>query len=78
MHFFLKAIIAGSIILIVGECTSFIIDKYNPEPSYKKCSKNYFLEISLFLTGFISYLLLEYGGLNNVYCDNYCTINRLN
>ena len=28
MHFFSKAIIAGLIILIVGECISFIIDKY--------------------------------------------------
>ena len=41
MHFFLKAIIAGLIILIVGQCISFIIDKYNPEPSYKMFKNNF-------------------------------------
>lgn len=77
MHFFLKAVLSGLIVLIVGVCTSFIVDKYNPEPSYIKCEKNCkrsgIMEFSFFLTGFVSYLILEYAGFTKIYCEDYCS-----
>lgn len=76
MHFFLKAILSGLIVLVVGTSTSYIVDKYSPEPSYIKCDKDCkktgLMELSLFLTGFLSFLVLEYFGFTSIYCDDYC------
>ena len=76
MHFFLKAILSGLIVLVVGVCTSYVIDKYSPEPSYVKCDENCnktgLMELSLFFTGFFSFLVLEYFGFTSIYCEDYC------
>ena len=65
----LIASILGSVILRIvitgfskseqNESLEFVLNKYK---------KNYMIEVSLFFTGILIYLLLEYFGLNKWYC----------
>ena len=43
-----------------------------------KYNKTYILEISLFFTGIIIHLLLEYIGLNKWYCEKKCAGQGIN
>ena len=56
MHFFLKAIVSGLIVLITGVIVTYAIDKYRNN-NKKDNSHDLFMDFSLFLTGFFAYSL---------------------
>lgn len=73
MILILEAIIFGIIILVLGTIISFVISKYTITDLPSVCkdwNKNHIMEISLFITGFISYLICYLVGLNSWYCKN--------
>ena len=47
-------------------------ESINMERTIKNWNKNYLLEISLFFTGILIHLILEYIGLNKWYCEKKC------
>lgn len=71
MHFFLKAIISGLIVLITGVIVTYAIDKYRNN-NKKDQSRDLLMDFSLFLTGFLAYVVLEYFGFTKIYCEDYC------
>ena len=71
MHFFLKAIVSGLIVLITGVIVTYAIDKYRNN-NKKDNSRDLFMDLSLFLTGFVAYIVLEYFGFTKIYCEDYC------
>ncbi len=73
MKLIFEAIIFGIIILVLGTIVSFILSKFtitDLPPVCKDWNKNHIMEISLFLTGFIGYLVCYLIGLNSWYCKN--------
>lgn len=67
----ITSILGGLIIKILSKVNS--IERNDSIYSFvKKYKKTYILEISLFLTGIIIHLLLEYIGLNKWYCEKKC------
>lgn len=69
----LEAIFVGIITLCVGYISSFIIAgmyKQNLPEECKSWNKNYVMEKSLFLTGFLVHLICESLKINKWYCLN--------
>ena len=60
--------------MIVGQTVSFISSKYITKKKIKNENHDY-IEISLFLTGLVSYILLEKFGLTKIYCQEICNRN---
>ena len=77
MHFFLKSIISGLTVLIVGLFVTYIIGKYGSKNKNDNLIKNYehqlLIDLSLFLTGFFSFIVMEYLGFTKIYCKEYCS-----
>jgi len=66
-----EAIFVGIVLVIIGNMVGFLVGKSLSVslPSVcKSWNKNYVMEISLFLTGFIAHYFFEYAGLNKYYC----------
>lgn len=59
----LRLVITGYNKLENNESLEFILQKYK---------KNYIIEISLFFTGVLIHLMLEYFGFNQWYCNKQC------
>ena len=75
----LESIIVGAITSILGNIIVSILVKYNSfennevlDSSLLKYKKTYIIQISLFLTGVLIHLLLEYIGLEKWYCKKVC------
>lgn len=70
---FIEAIMVGIIIMITGTGVTYLMgNSFSVElpPVCDDWNKNYVMEISLFLTGFLGHLLLEYFKVNKWYCIN--------
>lgn len=71
----IEAIVVGIITVIVGTLSAKIISNYasdvNELPDVcKSWNKNYTMEKSLFLTGFLVHLACQLTGINHWYCSN--------
>ena len=58
----MESLVFGLIVVIIGNFTGFVIGKYfssNLPPICKSWNKNHIMEISLFITGMASYLLIK-------------------
>lgn len=74
-----ESVIVGIITSILGGLILKILSRVNSIESHDyiksfigKYKKTYIVEISLFLTGMLIHLLLEYIGLNKWYCEKKC------
>ena len=68
-----EAFFVGILMIVVGTLISFILSKVSNKdipPVCKDWNKNYIMELSLFLTGFVAHIICEYIGLNKWYCKN--------
>ena len=69
----IEAFFVGLVVVLMGTIVSGVFAyslKADLPPVCKDWNKNYVMEISLFLTGFITHLMLEVVGLNAWYCKN--------
>ena len=69
---FIEGFYVGIIILFFGSLISFFFKIFYKKKLPKQCrnwNKYYIMEITLFLTGFLSHVFSEYVGLNKTYCD---------
>ena len=80
-----ETICIGLISALIGSLSIRIVLKFNKiennkslsiERMVKEWNKNYILEISLFLTGILIHLIIEYIGLNKWYCEKKCLKDR--
>lgn len=72
-NLFTEAIIVGIVTVFVGTLVSWGLGKsfsVDLPPVCKDWNKNYVMEISLFLTGFLAHLGFEFAGFNKWYCKN--------
>jgi len=74
-----ESFIVGIITSILGSLMIKILTKVNSIENHdyignfvKKYKKTYIIEISMFFTGILIHLLLEYIGLNKWYCEKKC------
>jgi hypothetical protein len=68
-----EAILVGLATVVVGYIAAPIAGAvtYVPLPQIcKTWNKNYAMELSLFLTGFMLHLVAEFSGVNKWYCKN--------
>lgn len=70
-----EAIVVGLVLVVVGNLVSLFLGKMLPSPvaeehqeACRAWNKYYIMEVSLFLTGLVAHLVLEYIGVNNWYC----------
>lgn len=77
----LESVVIGIITALIGSIVVRIIISFNRiernqsidlEKTVDKLGQNYLLEISLFFTGILIHLILEYIGLNQWYCQKKC------
>lgn len=71
----IEAIVVGIMTVIVGTLAANIIRNYVEDKSElpvvcKSWNKNYAMEKSLFLTGFMVHLICQFTGINKWYCSN--------
>jgi len=68
----LEAIVVGISVALFGTVVSFVFSisplKVSLPPVCKDWNKNYIMELSLFLTGFLLHFMFESIGLNKWYC----------
>ena len=74
-----ESILIGTITSILGNLVLKILLKFNSvddnnslEHLLKKYKDTYIIQTSLFFTGILIHLLLEYVGLNKWYCEKKC------
>ena len=68
-----EATIVGFVVMVVGYCISCIIKLLWRRSIPTGCAdwnKYHVMEISLFITGFVSHILFELLGLNKGYCKS--------
>ena len=69
-----EAVVVGVALVVLGNVIGFAISKtrlsVNLPKNCKSWNKNYVMEITLFLTGFLGHILFEYTGVNKWYCKN--------
>ena len=73
MKLLIEALVVGISTIIMGTIISYLLGntfKVDLPPVCKDWNKNYIMEISLFLTGFLSHILFEFIGANKWYCKN--------
>ena len=66
-----KSIVSGVGVLICGTVIGYIIGKYfsmNLPPVCNNWNKNHIMEISLFLSGVVLYMVYELTGVNKWLC----------
>ena len=80
-----ESIIIGIITSILGSVMIKVLSRLNSiesndyiESFVDKYKKTYIIEISMFFTGVLIYLLLEYIGLNKWYCEKKCAGEGIN
>ena len=67
----IEAIVVGIITVLVGQFLGSLYAKNTDLPEIcKSWNKDYVMEKSLFLTGFVTHLLCQFVGLNKWYCTN--------
>lgn len=69
----IEAVVVGILTILIGYLSSFIIgyfEKVDLPDVCKSWNKNYTMEKTLFLTGFLIHILSEVFGLNRWYCKN--------
>jgi hypothetical protein len=80
-----ETVCIGLIAALIGSMSIRIVLKFNKieknksiniEKLVKEWNKNYLLEISLFFTGILIHLIIEYIGLNKWYCEKKCLKDR--
>jgi hypothetical protein len=72
-YILLEAIVVGIITVLVGYLAGYIVHNLEDNDLQEICktwNKNYVMEKSLFLTGFLTHLILQISGINNWYCKN--------
>lgn len=79
----IESVIIGIITSIIGHIIIKILVKFNKiddneslDDFINKYNKTFIIEISLFFTGILLHLLLEYIGLNDWYCEKKCIKDR--
>jgi hypothetical protein len=68
-----EAFVVGILVVVVGTLVGFGFGKLfstDLPPVCKDWNKNYIMELSLFVTGFIAHILCEMTGINKWYCKN--------
>ena len=80
-----ESIIIGIITSILGSVMIKVLSRLNSiesndyiESFVDKYKKTYIIEISMFFTGVLIHLLLEYIGLNKWYCEKKCAGEGIN
>jgi ABC-type antimicrobial peptide transport system permease subunit len=72
MKILTEALVVGILIVIIGTIVSFFLGKMvfkvKLPPVCDDWNKNYIMEISFFLTGFLTHLAFECMGTNKWYC----------
>lgn len=81
MKILIEALVVGILIVIIGTIITYLLGnmfKVDLPPVCKDWNKNYIMEISLFLTGFLTHLAFEFMGANKWYCKygNACLKKR--
>lgn len=69
----IEGVVVGFYIVLVGTIVTYFfghLTKVELPPVCKDWNKNYAMEVSLFLTGFLGHLFLEVVGINKWYCKN--------
>ena len=71
-----EACFVGILLIIIGSIVAFLIRKTNYSPELpetcRRWNQYHVMEICLFITGFLTHLLLEYspfGNINQYYCE---------
>ena len=75
MNSFLKSILFGLLVSVIGTVILYILQCYDTKTYNKKCKKwneNHLIECGLFLTGFLTCIFLEYSGISNTFCKDIC------
>tara|TARA_B110001454_G_C12673795_1_gene414944 strand:- start:914 stop:1153 length:240 start_codon:yes stop_codon:yes gene_type:complete len=73
MNLLIEGVAVGIVVLVVGTIVGFILGRFMSVDLPKACrewNKNHIMEISLFLTGFLTHIIFELFGLNNWYCKH--------
>ena len=73
MNLFIEGIAVGVVVLVVGFIVGLILGKLMSVDLPEACrewNKNHIMELSLFLTGFLTHVIFELFGLNNWYCKH--------
>ena len=66
-----EAIVVGIMTILVGYIAGFIMSYGMPiQQECKNWNKNYVMEKSLFLTGFLIHIICQVSGINHWYCRN--------
>lgn len=69
-----EAIVVGVMTIIVGYAAGWLVQQVSPvnglSEACKEWNKNYVMEKTLFVTGFLIHLLCEVSGINGWYCKN--------
>ena len=71
LQLFIEAFVVGIVLVIIGSLVGRVSGSSQDTPEEcKDWNKNYIMEISLFLTGFLTHLAFEAAGANKWYCRN--------
>ena len=73
MGIIIEALVVGIIVVVVGSIVGYSLSLLTKSDLPELCrnwNKFYIMEISLFLTGFITHILCEVTKLNQWYCKN--------
>jgi len=71
MNYILEALIVGILVIIVGNLSVYLVGKQfsvNLPDICDTWNKYYTMEMSLFLTGFLTHIICQLTGINKWYC----------
>ena len=73
MHYVLEALVVGIIVIFIGNLSVYLVGKSFSVELPEICdtwNKYYTMEVSLFVTGFLTHVICELSGINKWYCGN--------
>jgi ABC-type antimicrobial peptide transport system permease subunit len=74
LQVFVEAVVVGVMAIIVGYLSGWLVSQMwsvnGLSEACKQWNKNYVMEKTLFLTGFLIHLLCEVSGINGWYCKS--------
>lgn len=67
----IEALVVGVVLLVVGYVVSFLVEPYfgvSLPTVCKSWNKKYVFEVTLFLSGFLTHIVFELLGANDMFC----------